>query len=61
VSFKVVFEATNKAVTYDDKAKHYRVTGILAICRMEARVAVPSIGFSWRNDPLINDHPLRSP
>jgi hypothetical protein len=57
----MVFEATNKAVTYDDKAKLYRVTGILAICRMEARVAAPSIGFSWRNDPLINDHRLRSP
>jgi hypothetical protein len=48
----VVFESTNKAVTYDDKAKLYRVTGILAICRMEARVAVPSIGLSLEKRPV---------
>jgi hypothetical protein len=35
----MIFEATNKAVTYDDKAKLFRVTGFLAICRMEARLA----------------------
>ncbi|MGO9233651.1 MAG: hypothetical protein ACLP4V_06010, partial [Methylocella sp.] len=29
MSFKMVFEATNKAVTYDDKAKLFRVTGFL--------------------------------
>ena len=52
MSFKMVFEATNKAVTYDDKAKLFRVTGFLAICRMEARVAMPSIGFTWRSDPI---------
>lgn len=52
MSFKMVFEATNKAVTYDDKAKFFRVTGFLAICRMEARVTVPSIGFTWKSDPI---------
>ena len=52
MSFKMVFEATNKAVTYDDKAKRFRVNGFLAICRMEAHVAVPSIGFTWKSDPI---------
>ena len=52
MSFKMVFESTNKAVTYDDKAKRFRVTGFLALCRMEARVAVPSIGFTWKSDPI---------
>ncbi len=52
MSFKMIFEATDKAVTYDDKAKRFRVTGFLATCRMEARVAVPSIGFTWTSDPI---------
>ena len=50
--FRSVFEATDQAVTYDVKAKLFRVTGFLAFCRMEARVAVPSMGFSWRSDPI---------
>ena len=52
MSFKMVFEATDRDVTYDDKAKLFRVTGSLAVCRMEARVVVPSIGFTWRSDPI---------
>jgi hypothetical protein len=50
--FKMTFEATDKPVTYDDNAKRFRVTGFLATCRMEAEVTVPSIGFSWRSDPI---------
>jgi hypothetical protein len=52
MSFKMVFEATKQAVVYDDKSKLYRVTGFLATCRMEARVAVPSVGFIWKSDPI---------
>jgi hypothetical protein len=52
MSFKMIFEATDKAVTYDDKAQRFRVTGFLATCRMKARVEVPSIGFTWRSDPI---------
>ena len=52
MSFKMVFDATDRAVTYDDKAKLFRVTGFLAVCRMEAHVVVPSIGFTWRSDPI---------
>lgn len=52
MTFKMVFEATDKAVTYDDKARHFRVTGFLATCRMEARVEVPGTGFTWKSDPI---------
>ena len=52
MSFKMIFRARDKAVNYDDKAKRFRVTGFLATCRMEARVAVPSIGFVWKSDPI---------
>jgi hypothetical protein len=52
MSFKMIFAAPDKAVNYDDKAKRFRVTGFLATCRMEARVAVPSIGFVWKSDPI---------
>jgi hypothetical protein len=52
LSFKMIFEAADEAIDYNDKAKRFRVTGFLATCRMEARVAVPSIGFSWKSDPI---------
>ena len=52
MSFKMTFEATDKTVLYDDKAKRFRVKGYLATCRMEASVSVPSTGFSWRSDPI---------
>lgn len=52
MTFKMIFEATDKAVTYDNNARQFRVTGFLATCRMEARVAVPSIGFTWKSDPI---------
>lgn len=56
MSFKMIFAATDKAVNYDDKAKRFRVTGFLATCRMEARVAVPSIGFVWKATRSTNVH-----
>lgn len=57
MTFKMIFEATGQAVTYDDKAKSFRVTGFLANCRMEAQVAVPSIGCTWRSDPIDKSPP----
>ncbi|WP_428534893.1 hypothetical protein [Rhodopila sp.] len=50
MSFKMTFEATDKAVTYDDKSKLFRVEGFVASCRMEARVT--SGGFTWKSDPI---------
>jgi hypothetical protein len=52
MSFKMIFEATDKPVAYDDNAMRFRVSGFLATCRMEARVVVPSIAFSWKSDPI---------
>lgn len=52
MNFKMIFEATDKAVTYDDQTKRFRVTGFLATCRMEASVEVPSTGFTWQSDPI---------
>jgi hypothetical protein len=52
MTFKMTFEATDKAVTYDDKAKRFRVTGFLATCRLEARVEVPGTGFTWQSAPI---------
>ena len=43
LSFKMIFEATDTAINYDDKAKRFRVMGFLATCRMEARVVVPHV------------------
>lgn len=37
---------------YEDAAKHFRFTGTRATCQMEAELEVPSIGFSWKSDPL---------
>jgi hypothetical protein len=37
---------------HDVRVIGFRVTGFLATCRMEARVAVPSSDFSWKSDPI---------
>jgi hypothetical protein len=52
MSFKMVWKSTGEPVNYEDAAKHYRFTGTRAACQMEAEVDVPSIGFSWKSDPL---------
>lgn len=53
MSFKLVFKADpNRPVTYEDPSKHFRFTGFLATAQMEAQVAVPAIGFTWKSDPL---------
>ena len=52
MTFKMVWTSTGAHVTYDDPSKHFRFTGTRATCQMEAQVEVPSIGFSWKSDPL---------
>ncbi len=52
MTFKMVWKSTGESVLYEDVAKHFRFTGFRATCQMEAEVAVPSIGFSWKSDPL---------
>jgi hypothetical protein len=39
-------------VTSAASAKLFRFSGNRAKCQLEAQVEVPSIGFSWKSDPL---------
>jgi len=52
MSFKLVGKSTGEPVKYEDAPKHFRFTGTRAACQLEAQVEVPSIGFSWKSDPL---------
>jgi hypothetical protein len=52
MSFKMVWKSTGEPMKYDDSSKHFRFTGTRASCQLEAEVEVPSIGFSWKSDPL---------
>lgn len=52
MSFRVIWTATDEKVLIDDKEKHFRFTGFRATARAEASVEVPSLGFSWKSDPL---------
>jgi hypothetical protein len=52
MSFKMVWKSTGEPLKIEDASKHFRFTGTRAACQMEAEVTVPSIGFSWKSDPL---------
>ena len=52
MSFKMVWKSTGEPLKIEDASKHFRFTGTRADCQMEAEVAVPAIGFSWKSDPL---------
>lgn len=52
MSFKLIWKATSEEVVYDDPQKQFRVQGYLANAQLEARVEMPSTGFSWQSDPL---------
>lgn len=52
MNFKMVWKSTGEPVKFDDPAKHFRFIGTRATCQLEAEVSVPSIGFSWKSDPL---------
>ena len=52
MTFKMVWRTTGEPVKYDDSSKHFRFTETRASCQLEAEVEVPSIGFSWKSDPL---------
>lgn len=51
-SFKMIVRATDERFASDDPGKQFRVEGYHATAQMEAQVDVPSIGFSWKSDPL---------
>ncbi len=48
----MVWKSTGEPVKYEDSSKHFRFAGTRASCQLEAIVEVPSIGFSWKSDPL---------
>lgn len=52
MSFKMVWRATDEKILYDDPQKQFRVEGYRATAQLEAQVRVPSMGFSWKSDPL---------
>ena len=52
MNFKMVWKSTGEPVKYDDASRHFRFTGTRATCQLEVEVEVPSIGFSWKSDPL---------
>lgn len=52
MSFKVTWTATDEKIEVEDKERHFRFEGWRAIARAEAMVEVPSLGFSWKSDPL---------
>lgn len=52
MTIKIVWKATSEKILYDDPSRQFRVEGFRATAQMEASVEVPSIGFSWKSDPL---------
>jgi hypothetical protein len=44
--------ATDEPVVIDDSGKQFRFRGWKARSQLEARVEVPSIGFTWKSDPI---------
>jgi hypothetical protein len=52
MDIKIVWRATNERISYGDPQKQFRVDGFKATAQLEAAVEVPSLGFSWKSDPL---------
>lgn len=52
MSFKMIWRSTGEPARYENASQQFRFTGTRAQCRMEAQVEVPSIGFSWKSDPI---------
>ena len=52
MSVRMVWKSSGELVVYEDASKHFRFAGSHAVCQMEARVEVPSIGFTWESDAL---------
>jgi hypothetical protein len=54
LDFKLVFKSTDESVKYEDPTRQYRFDGFKAVAQLEATVRVPSIGFTFKTDPLEN-------
>ena len=52
LDFKLLLQATDEPVTYDDPSHQYRFEGFKAVAQLEATIRMPSIDFSFTTDPL---------
>lgn len=52
MSFKLVFRRTEEPARYEDPTRQYRFDGFKAEAQLEATYRVPSIGFTFKTDPL---------
>jgi hypothetical protein len=52
MSFRMVWKVSDTPANIDNPNKWFRFTGHAATVQMEVSVEVPSIGFSWKSDPL---------
>lgn len=52
LDFELVFKSTDEPVKYEDSTRQYRFEGFKAVAQLEATVRVPSIGFTFKTDPL---------
>jgi hypothetical protein len=52
MTFRMVWKSTREPVAYDDPSRQFRFSGFRTSCQLEAQVEVPSLGFSWKSDPL---------
>jgi len=52
LDFKVVFRATDEAVSYENAMQQFRFEGFKASAQLEATIRVPSIDFTFKTDPL---------
>lgn len=52
MDFKLVLTASGEAVKYEEPARQYRFEGFKAAAQLEATIRIPSIGFTFKTDPL---------
>ena len=50
--YRVIWTAADEPVAWRDAVKQFSFQGFRATARLEASVEVPSLGFSWKSDPL---------
>lgn len=52
LDFKLVFKSSDEPVKYEDPNRQYRFEGFKAEAQLEATIAIPSIDFTFKTDPL---------
>ena len=52
MDFKLVLNATDEPVKYEDASRQYRFEGFKATAQLEATIRVPSVDFTLKTDPL---------